>query len=188
MGPPPPNYGTISWPVVLIRLTALLRETPGYRSPDSRDRGVPVYVGPEVFITADTPSQFVVLGWPGALDISVPSGSANFEAGAIAPSRPREETGTISGKVFASTGGASQKDILDTLTTASGMVSDIDVLLRSDPTMGLPSGSVLWCFLAGTTTTIDVQGGAVVEIEFSLEYTARMAAQANVNNFGGNQW
>jgi len=184
----PANYGTISFPAVLARVTALVQELPGYRTPDSFERGVPVYLGPETFVTSDTPEKFIVVGWPGALDISVPSGAVQLEAAAIAPNRPREERGTILCKAFSSSGGATQRDFLRCLSDASSMVSDVDILLRSDPTLGLPAGTVLWCFVASTSTLMDVRGGAVVEIEFSLEYTARMAAQADVNSFGGNQW
>lgn len=175
-----PSFTTYSWPHIAVQLVSRARAIPGYCSPESSVRGIPVFLGPGAFLTSDAPGDFLCIGWPGAMDVSTPSGQSSFEVGAIAPNRPREEKGTVLCKAFSSSGGSREKDVIDVLSRASRIVSDIDVMLRTDPGLGLSAGVMQWCFMADQSTSIDVQGGAVVEIEFTLEYAARMAAQSNL--------
>lgn len=179
------------WPDVADAVLDLLYARAGYRAAGTEDDGtdeVLVMDGPELELTADYVGRVLLIGT--TLDVDGDDqGQSEQSYASIAPAgRSREETGQIRCQVIAQTGALELADPAAPLferTTlrwlrrqAFDVLDDVAAALAADTTLGLgpPLMSVQLSprrLLVPRQYQTD-RGGAVVTVEFAVQYTTRL--------------
>lgn len=162
------------WDTVALALTDLMRATAGYRAPESTLTGVPVYFGPEYGIDNTRLISFLSVGWSGDPDNPESSGSITQTAGPMAPTRPRDETGTILCRAVYADGNANDAAMRAGLAACRQIVADVETVTRADPTLGLAQPTMKWAFVTDGAPTLEFAGGVHVFIDFTVTYEARL--------------
>ena len=155
---------------VINALLSLLRAETGYRAPSTEGTGVPVFDGPEVAGDRFTEPQLIIVG------DSPAGGAATFEQVGVtmaATTRPRDETGTVYVSAIANDGNTPA----EARASALALVATVETLVRTNPDLGLGSGSGFrW---VGSPTSVDLTqtahpNGFTAQLDFSLTYMARL--------------
>lgn len=163
-----------AWPLVLGALRDLLAARPGYRLPtDTAPLGATtVYVGSQI-VAAIEPGDWVLLG-PGRDGET--AGSWQQEQGPAARARGlRTETGVIEVECGAMDGAP---DPLVTLGRAFTALRGLELLVASDPTLGLVPGSAPLVRVGppsgGSVAWSDSERGSRCILSATLPYVARI--------------
>lgn len=166
------------WPDVVAALVDSLRAKTGYRTPgdDADPEAVLVLDGPEVGLTGDEAARYVVVG--GTFEGDADHGDSG-QSIAVLGSYERDEEGMVICQVVARNGGIDVPGTVDTIRTlraaAFGVLADVELLLRDSPTLGLTAKRMVVQVDRVTPRQFETEdGGAVVAIEFVVQYQARI--------------
>ena len=164
---------TSRWGDVVIALAAQLRAVTGYRDPNDRGTGIPVFIGTQVGLSDMTADSFVALAWAGDPDSPEDAGDWTQDvAGHAASSRPRNEVGEIRYRVQIYRG---DRDVAGSITSAMDVLADLETSVRDDPYVGLgASSNVWWTQVVQGTPRLWLDQGAVCVVEGRLRYEARL--------------
>ena len=157
----------------MVALAAKLRAVSGYRDPDTRGTGIPVFIGSQVGLSDQTADSFVVIAWSGDPDSPEDAGDWSQEvAGHAASSRPRNEIGYVRYRVQIYRG---DRDVSAAFTACMDVLADLETSVRDDPYVGLGAASNLrWTQVTEGSPRLLLDQGVVCSVEGRLRYEARL--------------
>jgi hypothetical protein len=152
---------------ILAQVTTNLRSVNGYGAPMS-GAAVPVYDGPELSLTDDSPNSYVCIGWISSDDSAggLQTSPATFGARA-----DRMEEGTFNATVVASSG---DTDASVARSTAQTIITDLTAA-----TYGLTSSTFVayWCDISSLDLR-QYQTGSGVTVEAAITFSYRVQVGA----------
>lgn len=167
---------TSAWPIVLEALRTRLAARPGYRLPSATASAgaTTVYVGAQPVGTAD-PGDWVLLG--ASLDSGDVAGGWDQNWAAMAPTiRPRDEAGTISVLILATSG---DPDPLVTMRRAFAALAGLELAIASDPRLGVPTSTLSQLTVSppsgGLLSWSDTDRGGSCLLSATIKYVARIS-------------
>ena len=163
--------------VMVDAVVASWRALPGYRAPTDSTSGVTVFDGPEVLLSSEAPSSYVIVGYGGEDDMDAGDSSddmltSDVSVRALATTSPKEEDGQVECLAVYQSG---DEDVSAARSAVVTIGSAVDAALRSAPQLGLiPDGTqLLWTQVTGVALRTYLRGGVVAKLRFTLSYKAR---------------
>lgn len=171
------------WHEVVDALVTQARALPGSRAAgdDLDPDGLLVLDGPEVWLTGDTATRILVVGW--TLDDDRDNGEASQVVATLGRAK-RDETGFVICQAIAQTGSLELPDASYTeprMTAkalrdlAFGVFATVADLLRADPSLGLATAR-MFADIGERLTPRQylTDTGAVCSVEFQVRYDTRI--------------
>lgn len=123
------------------------------------------------FDISDDPGDVMLLGVPSITDVNaITAGSFTQDPATLGTTRPRDETGTINGVVFAWNGDG---NAATARSTAFGYLATLNAALRATPKLGTSLAYLVAQLSAGDVLE-DKQDGANCAVSFTVAYKARI--------------
>jgi hypothetical protein len=162
------------WPTVVTAIVAAMRAQAGYQAPTSTGSDMVVFDGAEVSDNVDTINEYVVIGWSGDPDSPSDAGQTTQGTTRHAPTRPRDENGTITCRIVCQ---LNDVDAIQARTTAYGMADDLAQLLIADPRVGIAASGttqLLWALVTEVTPRQYKAGGSICDLLVTVTYLAHL--------------
>lgn len=167
------------WLTAAQALASSWAALPGYRAwQSSTSAPCTVFVGAQVDdeeIPDGASTGYVVVGYGGTPAKPTPSGSFRQTRGPMSSAHERDESAKLMVRCCSQPGGGG---IVEAALTAEGYVSDLETLLRTNPTLGI-SAPTSRRFLAeldnaGGWYLRQTEGGPLATVDVVVTYTARI--------------
>lgn len=176
------------WLDITHAILAGMRARTGFRAPTTDSTAIPVYHSLEIGFQGESGPAvpvFLVLGWAGDPSLPAESGQTGQKAATLGPSRSREERGTIRGQVTAQTGDKvlSGTDLAEVGTLpwlcsqAFATLAEVEAYARTNERLALSGSQHTEIWIDSVDSVRPMLAGArglVVELDFSIGYTARI--------------
>lgn len=166
-----------TWPNWVDAVLAAMRATTGYKDPSSTATGIPVYDGPEVYLTADTVGSYLVIGYSGTDEEPDSPGSADQTEATSSPLRSKDEMGIITCYACAQSGDNSitNRSVKKVRDQAFAMVAAVEISIRTAPDEGLIGlGQVRLLQFRNLRVEQWAREGVVCAITFDIQFQSRI--------------
>lgn len=174
--PTPPVSST--WPLWIDALVIAMRAKSGYRSPvDYSTVGVPVFDGPEIGLSGEDVSTYLVIGWSGDPDQPESPGNSVQEQATAGSSRNKDEKGVITCRAVCQLGDGdiASGAVKRARDGAFAMLADVELFVRASPNMALGlTGTVRLGQITSNRTEQWLNEGACCAVTFDIGYSSRI--------------